>query len=91
MKKMEINNPDYLTFLNDPCGDIPRNELSGILEELMVNAMFYINTSLEDGSIKQTKEAIIYLLKNEFKYYPLSIISEAFMKETCLLLRWSTV
>jgi hypothetical protein len=77
---MEIQNENYKVFISAPAGEIPREELSGILEELMVNAMFYMNTSLAETSTKTTREAILYVLKNEFSYLPLHMISECFMK-----------
>ena len=77
---MEITNENYRVFINHPVGEIPRDELSGILEELMVTAMFYMNNTLEETSTKTTREAILYVLKNEFGYMPLHMIAEGFMK-----------
>jgi soluble cytochrome b562 len=76
---MEINNALYPIYLNTPAGEIPREELAEILIELMSNAMFYMNSSLEETQVKTTREAIIYFLKHDFAYMPLSTISEAFM------------
>ena len=78
---MEIKTKYYQTYANERCMMIPTDQLLEVIDELALNAKFYMSSDLDDVMTEKINAAIVDLLKNQkFKYLPLHLVSEAFTK-----------
>jgi hypothetical protein len=75
---MELKSKFYPQFLNEQVGNIPSTALMEIIEELSSNVKFYMNSDLDGSSTDRVNGAIVGILHTKYKYFTLSVVTEAF-------------
>jgi hypothetical protein len=77
---MEIKSKGYDIYLKYPVRNIPDQEMTDILNELSMNAIFLMGDKLRDEDLKKNLSAVIYVTKTYYGYIPLYLVAEAFGK-----------
>jgi hypothetical protein len=75
---MELKSSFYPAYLNEQVGNMPKDALMEIIEEISSNAKFYMNSDLDGSSTDRVNGAIVAILQSKYKYFSLSVVTEAF-------------
>ena len=78
---MELKSEHFREYMSRGMGEIPVPELKEMIAELSSNAIFFMNTDLDEIAMGRTVAVISQLLKEpEYRYLPLNLVIEAFVK-----------
>jgi hypothetical protein len=77
---MEIKSQYYSEYINTKAGEIPSGALIEIIDEFASNAKFYMSSDADSITTAKINSASIDLLKNRFRFLPLSLIAEAYTR-----------
>ena len=79
---MELKNENFSVYMNTPIGAIPGEDLTPMLLEISINAMFYMGTEGDNETTKKIVSAIKDLIMKDTLYmqFPLHLVIETFHK-----------
>ena len=77
---MEIKDENFKYYIKYPVNQIPTVDLISIINELSINAIFFMGCELKPDELKSAIKAVIYVLNNYYGYMPLYLVAEAFSK-----------
>lgn len=77
---MEIKSPAYTEHLKTQVAIIPMGSLIELIDEFAINAKFYMSSDIDSDATAKINAAIIDMLKGRFKYLPLYLVAEAYMR-----------
>lgn len=77
---MEISSQYYPEYLNTKVGEIPSTALTELIDEFASNAKFYMSSDCDSATTFKINSAAVDLLKNRFRFIPLSLVAEAYTR-----------
>lgn len=77
---MEIKSAYYPQYLAEKVYNIPSEHMREMIDEFAINAKFYMSSDVDNEATDKINAAVVDLLKNKFRYLPLSLVAEAYTR-----------
>ncbi len=77
---MEIRSQYFQEYFMAKAGDIPTVALIELIDEFASSAKFYMSSDADSITTEKINSIVVDLLKNRFRFIPLSLIAEAYTR-----------